>query len=169
MDGRAGSPLYRPDNPRVVENRRQKNGDGTYAQRVVKYEQPAGEAVRVDCPPLCLSQLADPSVPLFVTEGQKKADALASHGACAIALTGVWNWKSRNQYGGTTFTNDLDYIAWENRPVYLVFDSDVMSKQGVRQALERFIVKELTTIPGVSNIRSSFALKQVKYKTALPV
>ncbi|SEI00338.1 Lrp/AsnC family transcriptional regulator [Paracoccus alkenifer] len=37
------------------------------------------------------------------------------------------------------------------------------------QALERFIVKELTTIPGVSNIRSSFALKQVKYKTALPV
>ncbi|MBE7532284.1 MAG: hypothetical protein HND44_20995 [Chloroflexi bacterium] len=47
-DGRAGSPLYRPDNPRVVENRRQKNGDGTYVQRVVKYEQPAGEAVRVD-------------------------------------------------------------------------------------------------------------------------
>lgn len=36
-------------------------------------------------------------------------------------------------------------------------------------ALERFIVKELATIPGVSNIRSSFALKQVKYKTALPI
>lgn len=137
-DGRAGSPLYRPDNPRVMENRSQKNTDGTYAQRVVKYEQPAGEAVRVDCPLSCQPQLADPSVPLFITEGQKKADALASRGACAIALTGVWNWKSRNQYGGTTFTNDLDYIAWENRPVYLVFDSDVMTKQGVRQALERF-------------------------------
>ena len=35
-------------------------------------------------------------------------------------------------------------------------------------ALERFILSELTTIPGVANIRSSFALKQVKYKTALP-
>ncbi|MFN3145490.1 MAG: Lrp/AsnC family transcriptional regulator [Paracoccaceae bacterium] len=37
------------------------------------------------------------------------------------------------------------------------------------ESLQRFIVKELTTIPGVSNIRSSFALKQVKYKTALPL
>ena len=36
-------------------------------------------------------------------------------------------------------------------------------------ALERFIVDYLAKIPGVSNIRSSFALKQVKYKTALPL
>jgi Lrp/AsnC family transcriptional regulator, leucine-responsive regulatory protein len=36
-------------------------------------------------------------------------------------------------------------------------------------ALERFIVEHLTKIPGVSNIRSSFALKQVRYKTALPL
>ena len=37
------------------------------------------------------------------------------------------------------------------------------------QSLERFIVDYLARIPGVSNIRSSFALKQVKYKTALPL
>lgn len=37
------------------------------------------------------------------------------------------------------------------------------------KALERFIVRELTTIPGVANIKSSFALKQVKYKTSLPM
>jgi Lrp/AsnC family leucine-responsive transcriptional regulator len=37
------------------------------------------------------------------------------------------------------------------------------------QMLERFIVERLTKIPGVSNIRSSFALKQVRYKTALPL
>lgn len=37
------------------------------------------------------------------------------------------------------------------------------------QALERFILQHLTTIPGIKNIRSSFALKQVKYKTALPL
>ena len=36
-------------------------------------------------------------------------------------------------------------------------------------ALERFIVDKLTKIPGISNIKSSFALKQVKYKTALPL
>lgn len=37
------------------------------------------------------------------------------------------------------------------------------------QALEGFILHHLTRIPGIKNIRSSFALKQVKYKTALPV
>ena len=137
-DGRSDGFIYRPDNPRVVENRRKRLPDGSHPIRVVKYEQPQGEPVRVDCPPTCQPQLRDPKIPLFITEGQKKADALASKGACAIALTGVWNWKSKNDYGGTTFTNDLDYIAWDNRQVYLVFDSDVMTKQGVRQALERF-------------------------------
>jgi len=37
------------------------------------------------------------------------------------------------------------------------------------QALEAFILKFLTRMPGVGNIRSSFALKQVKYQTALPL
>jgi Lrp/AsnC family leucine-responsive transcriptional regulator len=37
------------------------------------------------------------------------------------------------------------------------------------QALERFILENLTRIPGIKNIKSSFALKQVKYKTALPI
>ena len=37
------------------------------------------------------------------------------------------------------------------------------------QALERFIVDFLSRVPGVDNIQSSFALKQVKYKTALPL
>lgn len=37
------------------------------------------------------------------------------------------------------------------------------------RALEHFILDHLTKIRGVSNIRSSFALKQVRYKTALPL
>ena len=37
------------------------------------------------------------------------------------------------------------------------------------QALERFMMDFLTKVPGVANIRSSFALKQVRYKTALPL
>lgn len=37
------------------------------------------------------------------------------------------------------------------------------------QSLERFIVDHLAKIPGVASIKSSFALKQVKYKTALPL
>ena len=50
-------------------------------------------------------------------------------------------------------------------------DSDYMLRVVVADvpALQRFIVDRLTKIAGVSNIRSSFALKQVKFKTALPL
>ena len=50
-------------------------------------------------------------------------------------------------------------------------DSDYLIRVVVPdvQTLERFIVDELSKISGVANIRSSFALKQVKYKTALPL
>ena len=37
------------------------------------------------------------------------------------------------------------------------------------KTLEAFIVQNLSTIDGVLNIQSSFALKQVKYKTELPI
>jgi len=50
-------------------------------------------------------------------------------------------------------------------------DSDYMLRVMVAdvQALERFIVDFLAKIPGVGNLKSSFALKQVKYKTSLPL
>ncbi|MCY0857788.1 Lrp/AsnC family transcriptional regulator [Cupriavidus sp. D39] len=37
------------------------------------------------------------------------------------------------------------------------------------EALERLIIDQITRIPCVSSIRSSFALKQVLYSTALPL
>ena len=39
----------------------------------------------------------------------------------------------------------------------------------VLDAYERFLLDRLTRVPGVTNIRSSFALKQVIYKTELPL
>lgn len=36
-------------------------------------------------------------------------------------------------------------------------------------AYERFLLNHLTRIPGVASIKSSFALKQVVYRTALPL
>ena len=50
-------------------------------------------------------------------------------------------------------------------------DSDYLIRVAVADmgALEKFILEQLTPIPGIENIRSSFALKQVRYKTALPL
>ena len=36
-------------------------------------------------------------------------------------------------------------------------------------AYEKFLIGHLTRIPGVASIKSSFALKQVAYRTALPI
>lgn len=50
-------------------------------------------------------------------------------------------------------------------------DSDYLLRVMVpdMEALQSFIMQDLTEIPGVRNIRSSFALRQVSYKTELPL
>jgi Lrp/AsnC family leucine-responsive transcriptional regulator len=50
-------------------------------------------------------------------------------------------------------------------------DSDYLIRVAVANiaALEKFILEQLTPIPGIEKIRSGFALKQVRYKTALPL
>ena len=136
-DGKVGLHVYRPDNPRTYENRGKRDSDGLRPVKVLKYEIPKGTGVRVDCPTSCMKKLKNPSIPLYITEGQKKADSLATAGACAIDLLGVWNFKGRNEFGATTILADFDFVAWENRSVRIVFDSDVMYKPSVRQAMER--------------------------------
>ena len=99
-DGKQPLTIYRPDHPQPDAN-----------GRLRKYLLPKGASVRLDCPPRCQPLLADPTVPLWITEGQKKADALASHGAVALCLLGVWNFKGKNPLGGTTLLADWDYVA----------------------------------------------------------
>ena len=50
-------------------------------------------------------------------------------------------------------------------------DSDYLIRVAVADmgALEKFILEQLTPISGIEKNRSSFALKQVRYKTALPL
>ena len=116
----------RPDAPRV-------DGNG----KVVKYETLAGSRMVLDVHPHARPQLSDPSAELWVTEGIKKGDTLVSQGLCAIALLGVWNWRGTNSAGGTTALSDWEYVALNGRQVYVVFDSDVMTKPEVHRALAR--------------------------------
>ena len=50
-------------------------------------------------------------------------------------------------------------------------DADYLLRVAIADmpALERFILEQLSPIAQVEKIRSSFALKQVRYKTALPL
>lgn len=115
---------FRPDVPRL-------NGSGG----PVKYETPVGQRNGIDVPPGVGPALDDPTVPLWITEGCKKADAAACAGIACVALAGVWSWRGANGNGGKVAVPDWHDIALNGRPVVLAFDSDVMVKPPVRKAL----------------------------------
>lgn len=126
VDGQIRTHQSRPDAPRWGR-------DG----HVIKYETPFHSHMALDVPPSVRRFLGNPHLPLWITEGLKKGDALASHGACALAVLGVWNWRGRNADGGLTALADWEAIALNERQVYIVFDSDVMTKPQVHAALAR--------------------------------
>jgi hypothetical protein len=82
-------------------------------------------------------KLANPSILLWISEGSKKADALASQGTCALSLAGVWGFKGKNEFGAVTMLSDWNYIALKDRFVYLAFDSDMENKKEGKEALQR--------------------------------
>lgn len=116
---------YRPDTPRIREG------------KPIKYETPSGSRMWLDVPPPVRQFLGDSKVPLWITEGIRKADAAASQGLCCIALLGVWNWRGRNDVDGLTALGDWELVHLKGRDVYLVFDSDLMIKPAVHAALRR--------------------------------
>ena len=70
-----------------------------------------------------------------------------------------------------TFEQAMNRIPEVMECYLMTGDSDYLLRVVVANtvALQHFIVGRLAKTPGVANIRSSFALKQVKYKTALPL
>jgi hypothetical protein len=105
--------------------------------KVVKYETILHSKMVIDIPPGSRDRVSDPNVPLFITEGVRKADAAVSKDLCAIDLLGVWNFRGTNDQGGKMALPDWELIALNNRKVYVVFDSDVMEKRSVFAALLR--------------------------------
>jgi hypothetical protein len=124
-DGSVWGYQYRPDKPRL-------NGNG----KPVKYETPVGQRNGIDVPPGVGRLLDDPTVPLVLTEGTKKADSAAQRGLACVALPGVWSWRGSNGHGGKTAIPDWHDIALNGRRVPLAFDSDVTVKRSVRAALD---------------------------------
>lgn len=98
----------------------------------IKYETPAGSANVLDVPAYTRGVLQDIAVPLWITEGMKKVDALASKGLASLGLTGVFNWKQKLGVLG-----DWEEIPLKGRPVVLCFDADAAGNRNVQLAMTR--------------------------------
>ncbi len=79
--------------------------------------------------------VGDPTVPLWVTEGGKKADCAAQYGLVCVALVGVWNFRSKNERGGVTALADWNDIALNGRDVIISYDGDAARKPSVAKAI----------------------------------
>jgi hypothetical protein len=132
-DGATTSAQIRPDNPR-----KGKKG------KPVKYETRGGSEVILDVHPRMRTEVRSGPGPLWITEGIKKADALASRGLPAIGLIGVWMWcvpkeEMEDSEGPKVLKPCFDHVRLDGRRVNVVFDSDVMVKEGVQLALQRLV------------------------------
>lgn len=80
--------------------------------------------------------LSDPSKPVLVTEGVKKAAAALSIGLPAIALTGVWNGQHKDGPHKPQLIPSLQLLAQPGRPFVLAFDADHQTNKQVRNAMQ---------------------------------
>lgn len=124
-DGSSRSYQIRPDKPF------RKPDGSTY-----RYASPTGAKAIVDVHPRNLEAVSDPSVPLWITEGVKKGDALTSRGLCALTLAGVWMFRKKKS---GEMLDCFDHVALRKREVHAVYDSDVMVNPSVQGALSRIV------------------------------
>ncbi|MDQ3748665.1 MAG: DUF3854 domain-containing protein [Acidobacteriota bacterium] len=156
-------PYFLPEqsSPREYRLRRDKpdleeQGDGTTKEKG-KYLTAPGAKNMIYFSPNCRNDyLADVSLPVVITEGEKKALALhraSWHGLSdaadkpkflALGLSGVWNF--RGNIGKTTNASgarqdvkglipDFHLIEWKNRKVIILYDANVLTNESVKFAL----------------------------------
>jgi hypothetical protein len=103
-----------------------------------KYLQVAKAPNRLYIPPKAFSVLDDASIPLWLTEGEKKALWGCQEGLPTVGITGLWNWCKK---GTKNLIDDFDLIRFQGRTVFIVPDSDWKSpnKHGYSKNLEQAV------------------------------
>lgn len=100
-----------------------------------RYSQPFNSSPHLYYPPyLDWRKIAkDTSIPILLTEGEKKAAKACKEGIACIALGGVYGYKSSKRL--QDLIPEFYDIDWKDREVEICYDADVMMKSEVRQAL----------------------------------
>lgn len=101
----------------------------------IRYTNAPGAGVVAYFPPIVdwPQIIKDPEQTLLLTEGELKAAKACAMGNPCIGLGGVWNFRSTTI--GITFLPELEAVNWLCRRVYIIYDSDVIVKPSVQDAL----------------------------------
>lgn len=105
-------------------------------KKPLRYRQPARTPSHLYLPPLLplpWTEIAkDAHVPIYITEGEKKAACACKHGFPTIGIGGAWNWQAKKQP-----LAELASVNWAERHVAILFDSDSKRNAHVQHAQER--------------------------------
>jgi P4 family phage/plasmid primase-like protien len=126
-------PLYRPTGERVGAMWKPRVAVPNSEGKLMKYAATKGRPAVIDVHPVNKDRIVDPNVPLWITEGVKKADSLTSRGLCTIALSGVYNWRSTIGSLG-----DWEDVVLTGRHVTICYDADARTNPNVLRAMVRF-------------------------------
>lgn len=126
-------PLYRPTGDRISAIFKPRVPVANREGKPMKYASVKNRPSTIDVHPINRDRIVDPTIPLWITEGVKKADSLASRGLCVVALSGVYNWRSTMGSLG-----DWEDIPLRGRTVTICFDADAKTNPNVLRAMDRF-------------------------------
>jgi hypothetical protein len=116
--------------PYVVVKLDNDPGDGKKANRA-----PKGRGNRLYAPAtLDRSILQDASITLCITEGQKKTLAAIQEGIPCVGLTGVFNFRNKDDKGVPSVLPDFDAVALAGRRMEIVYDGDAAQNPQVVRA-----------------------------------
>lgn len=121
---------YRDLEGRAVFSRVKPSGSIKLNGKPAKYLSPKGSGIGIYFPEAVRPVLNDASVPLFITEGEKKSLKATQEGFPCIGLGGVACWHTK---GSQALHPELRKVAWKGRDVYVVFDSDAVENDMVRR------------------------------------
>ena len=118
-------------------------------KKIVRYRQLANSVNEVYLPPYKFGPdetwadvMKDQTIPILVTEGEKKAAAVSKRSKGhmpTIGLGGVWNFTAGSKI---PLLPQLEGFNWEDRTVYIAFDSDAATNPNIQMA-EAALAKEL--------------------------
>ena len=94
-----------------------------------KYRQKKGTGNHLYAPLGITEIFSDTKIPLYITEGEKKALKACQEGIPCVALGGLWNWSNGKSPRG--LIDDFNSINFQDRKVYIVPDND-WQKQNIK-------------------------------------
>jgi putative DNA primase/helicase len=99
-----------------------------------KYLTPKGAGCRPYFSPLLNPEHVQPGKKFRIVEGEKKADSMCANGRPAIALAGVDAWQDGRNGTGELLPELLN-LKFNGSTVFIVYDSDVATKEQVHRAI----------------------------------